>query len=1446
MTAARSVLGVILQATGRSQLSPQSSVLSPVAALLFCLAVVALAAFPAAGLPPDVSYWSDGFSYPEGQLPGCDGWTGNATYQSIKVYPAQTSVMIECGDDKYAENNIGSYCAGGGRIWISVRVKPGGNAGQPPLDFWRLRFIDPAGADLAAWGGAWNTCYGQTGAGATSVSTLTTGLWTELTVLIDTAADTSTFYVDGSEVGILSHTGADCVQKVRFERYGAGYADHWMFFDDLDVGGEDVPGPVTEFAATAESARVLLTWRNPPYTAFTGTMIRFRTDTYPLSSTDGALVCDEANAPGSQDSYAHTGLTNGTTYYYSAFAHDGSGNYQPAANAAAIPVPLRDLKSDTWVAADGLGRTLEDYTDCGPTRPGKFVGFGYEPWFLNTSGADLYGPYNIREMEEANPNNPQYGPFLTIHYWDEPELGYYLSDDEYVIRKHAQMLTDLGADTIIVDVTNALIYPEAMSAILNVFRQMRGEGNNTPQIVFFACTGTSGVVQSLYDMYYAFEPDSDLWFRWEGKPLLLTCSPEQVPPALQSFFATRKTWGLMASIDEPDEWSFMQLTPQPWGYHTPGVPEEIAVSAAQQETYMSEPTAHGRSYRNGSEPPVWQRNYFGYNFIEQWQRALSVDPDFAFAWCWNQWTTFRFLIDGKNIFHDVYSEEFSSDIEPMKGGHTDTYYYQVADYIRRFKGVRSPDAASAIKTITVDGDFADWDTVGPEFPDTIGDTAHRDHLGWGFSSPGVRTHYTDTSGRNDFVRFKSARDFSYVYFYAETAQNITSYTDPNWMLLFIDADGNSANGWHGYDYLVNSQVTDSSATTLKRSLGGWNWTDVSSVSYRVIGNKMEVRIPKMDLGLTGTNLTLDFHWADNPSLPIQGRAGEGSQDDIIQFGVSGDSAPNRGFNYRYTTGSPYLERFDYTLNSNLAGDGGWTGTAGQEIKVDPTLPCIRMEGGSTSTYAANSLAVCKYGAGGRISVKLKAFPGGSGTGYTMWSLWIDDSLGRNLARWQGQATTCLGRIGGTSNYTTEYSLNTGVWNDLNVEIDTAANTSQFFLNGVSIGTLSHTSTAAGDSVCRLKFERLANAPATGHTVFFDDLSVDGSDRNSPIASIGPASTGVTRDGPVSYSVNFGETVAGFDSPSDINISLTGSAAVSSITLSGSGPGPYTVTLSQITGNGTIAIAAPSAACVDTAGNANAASAQSESFVVDNAAPVTTASPPGGVYNTSKSVTLAADESAATYYTTDGSVPTTGSNVYSAPVQVAADTTLRFFSVDTAGNAETTRQEVYHILSQNGSVAAVKQLTDGEPVSLGDKVLYLKRGGFGYIEEPVRINGIRVQGDLSAGEDNLVCLVGSMRKPPGQEPYIDVSVMTPNGPLALNPLGANNKELRRSMMDGLYVAAWGYVKTGSLAADSYVIGDGADVAGIKVVTVGLPDVMEGQFVIVSGAAGFDQTRVIYSR
>ncbi|MBF4768732.1 chitobiase/beta-hexosaminidase C-terminal domain-containing protein [Nocardioides agariphilus] len=91
---------------------------------------------------------------------------------------------------------------------------------------------------------------------------------------------------------------------------------------------------------------------------------------------------------------------------------------------------------------------------------------------------------------------------------------------------------------------------------------------------------------------------------------------------------------------------------------------------------------------------------------------------------------------------------------------------------------------------------------------------------------------------------------------------------------------------------------------------------------------------------------------------------------------------------------------------------------------------------------------------------------------------------------------------------------------------------------------------------------------------------------------------------------------------------------------------------------------------------------------DTAAPTTTIAcndtPCSGWYTSSPQVSLAAQDNQggrgvdATYYTTDGSTPTTASTRYTGPFALAGTATVRFFSVDLAGNAEAVKSQVVQV------------------------------------------------------------------------------------------------------------------------------------------------------------------------
>ena len=77
------------------------------------------------------------------------------------------------------------------------------------------------------------------------------------------------------------------------------------------------------------------------------------------------------------------------------------------------------------------------------------------------------------------------------------------------------------------------------------------------------------------------------------------------------------------------------------------------------------------------------------------------------------------------------------------------------------------------------------------------------------------------------------------------------------------------------------------------------------------------------------------------------------------------------------------------------------------------------------------------------------------------------------------------------------------------------------------------------------------------------------------------------------------------------------------------------------------------------------------WTVDFVPPVTKASQPAGYYNLDQVVTLATNEPATIYYTTDGSTPTEASSVYT-PLTAIPGGVVKFFAIDPTGNREEVR------------------------------------------------------------------------------------------------------------------------------------------------------------------------------
>jgi hypothetical protein len=116
------------------------------------------------------------------------------------------------------------------------------------------------------------------------------------------------------------------------------------------------------------------------------------------------------------------------------------------------------------------------------------------------------------------------------------------------------------------------------------------------------------------------------------------------------------------------------------------------------------------------------------------------------------------------------------------------------------------------------------------------------------------------------------------------------------------------------------------------------------------------------------------------------------------------------------------------------------------------------------------------------------------------------------------------------------------------------------------------------------------------------------DNTSPSASIGAASAESTTVGPVSYTITYAEANDVSLAGGDITLNKTGTAD-GSISVSGEGTSVRVVTISNISGDGTLGVSIGPGTATDSAGNDAGAAGPSGSFAVDNTGPaVTTITP----------------------------------------------------------------------------------------------------------------------------------------------------------------------------------------------------------------------------------------------
>ena len=541
--------------------------------------------------------------------------------------------------------------------------------------------------------------------------------------------------------------------------------------------------------------------------------------------------------------------------------------------------------------------------------------------------------YNITELMETqkgfnmlfDPSDPDYTMENAIHYFAEPLYGYYHSEDPWVIRRHIELLTMAGIDFLYFDATNGMTYESVLMNIMPIISEYRQKGWDAPQIVFYTFGMAKKTVQRLYDEIYSknFYPES--WYMVDGKPMIIVPDSKMVainPPQwdqgydhfsqeVKDFFYFRfSEWPGYDPVEGGLPWIDMMYPQTLSGGDN--YSKALSVSVAQHngapfgrsgysdgrwyDNFALYNMNSGRGYSNVDGVNSRDRIAEGSNFEEQFQTidlySDVEDLEYIMITGWNEWTVSKTIDPAyfpEQVFVDSFNDEFSRDVEMMKGGYGDNYYLQMMRNIRKYSTEKN-DAVIDIKSPSSFGMYLTdekWSDYGMTYLDFTGDAVSRNFRAASSAYP----KYEDYSNRNDISKVKVLNDSKNLYFLVETVEDIIySENGLNWMNIMIDTDDENV-GFEGYDYIINRFPSKNGKTSLEKASGnGYQFEYVNSLNYRIAGNRMVVQIPISALKLKNNDFSIRFKVADNVTNP----------EDIMSYYSYGDSAPIGRLNYEYT------------------------------------------------------------------------------------------------------------------------------------------------------------------------------------------------------------------------------------------------------------------------------------------------------------------------------------------------------------------------------------------------------------------------------------------------------------------------------------------------------------------------------------------------------------------
>ena len=517
------------------------------------------------------------------------------------------------------------------------------------------------------------------------------------------------------------------------------------------------------------------------------------------------------------------------------------------------------------LGTDSLGRVLVTSKEAGTIKTDKKrqVGMFYFLW-CGEEGV-RYDPVIIEDVFKAHPeaafdkDHPAWVNKPPAYYhWGEPFFGFYFSNDEWVIRKHMEMLTLAGIDFLFFDTTNANYYERNTRLVMKVLHEFNLQGWNAPKVVYYTNTKSGETMQGIYENIYKKNVFPDTWFYVDGKPAIIGRPAEASAEVAEFFSVQQAQWPNQPDIE--GGWPWMDFhRPQKKYERADGTHSVVNVAIGQHPQLLmgdsllyGEKGNWGRSFHNGIHEQENDPNayLYGYNIAEEWAVARELDPDYVLVTGWNEWIAGKWdRIGSRNgnrvvNFVDLASCEFSRDMDLMRGGYFDNYYMQLISDVRKYKGCEEIPTQKPC-TIEINKNFLQWDAVDISYRGFDG-AINRYAEGYG------NKIYQNNTMRNNIVESKVCADDENVYFYVRTSHAITpEFSGGSWMNLYIKTS-------QGENFIANYSPKDRNTTTLIK--GEFEGDVVCDIPYCFACDQLHLAVPKK---LLGDCSNLMFKWGDS-------------------------------------------------------------------------------------------------------------------------------------------------------------------------------------------------------------------------------------------------------------------------------------------------------------------------------------------------------------------------------------------------------------------------------------------------------------------------------------------------------------------------------------------------------------------------------------------------------